>query len=70
MVTPGTTYSCAKCQHTSFSTDEIRATGKFSRFFDVQHKKFTAVSCDQCGFTEVYQGNSSMLGNIVDLFTG
>ena len=70
MVTPGTTYSCAKCQHTSLSTDEIRATGKFSRFFDVQNKKFTAVSCDQCGFTEVYKGNSSMLGNIVDLFTG
>jgi predicted nucleic-acid-binding Zn-ribbon protein len=69
MAATGTSFVCAKCQHTSFSTDEIRATGKYSRFFDMQNKKFMAVSCDECGFTEIYKGNSSTLGNIFDLFT-
>ena len=63
-------FSCTKCGHDQFEADEIRATGKFSRFFDVQNKKFTAVSCTQCGFTEMYRGESSALGNILDLFAG
>ena len=63
-------FSCSKCQHTEFETQEIRTTGKYSRFFDIQNKKFTAVSCTQCGFTEIYRGDSSMLGNIFDLFAG
>ncbi len=67
MVVQGS-FSCSKCQHTEFETQEIRTTGKYSRFFDIQNKKFTAVSCTQCGFTEIYRGDSSMLGNIFDLF--
>ena len=63
-------FLCAKCQHTQFETQEIRTTGKYSRFFDIQNKKFTAVSCTACGFTEMYRGDSSALGNILDLFVG
>ena len=63
-------FACPKCKHTEYETNEIRTTGKYSRFFDVQNKKFTAVSCTSCGFTEIYKGDSSTLGNIFDFFTG
>ncbi len=62
-------FVCAKCKHTEYETNEIRATGKYSRFFDVQNKKFMAVSCANCGYTEMYKGDSSTLANIFDFFT-
>lgn len=73
MTTPSTgiTYACAKCQHTGYETDEFRATGgNFAKLFDVQNKKFMTVSCKQCGYTEIYKGNTSTLGNIFDFFAG
>ena len=64
------TFYCAKCNHTGFSTDEFRATGgNFAKLFDVQNK-FTTVSCDRCGYTEVYKGDTSKLSNIFDFFAG
>ena len=66
-----TTFYCVKCNHTGFSTDEFRATGgNFAKLFDVQNKKFTTVSCDRCGYTEVYKGDTSKLSNIFDFFAG
>lgn len=71
MATPRIAYSCMKCNNTSYTTDEFRATGGgFSRFFDVQNKKFTTVSCSQCGFTEIYRGDTSKWGNVADFFLG
>ena len=35
-----------------------------------EDKKFQAVSCAQCGYTEIHRGNTSALANIFDLFTG
>jgi predicted nucleic-acid-binding Zn-ribbon protein len=52
-------------------TDEFRATGGFfAKMFDVQNKRFMTVSCNQCGYTEIYRGNSSTLDNIFDFFAG
>lgn len=68
-MTTRSTFSCGKCGHHEFETDEIRATGKYSRFFDVQNKKFTAVCCTNCGYTEIYRAQSKGLGNVLDLFT-
>lgn len=63
-------FTCPKCQHTRYETGQLRATGGFiSKIFDVQNRKFTTVSCKQCHFTEIYKGDSSMLGNIFDFFT-
>ena len=28
------------------------------------------VSCQDCGYTELYRGDTSTLGNVLDLFTG
>ncbi|PLT24999.1 zinc ribbon domain-containing protein, partial [Pseudoalteromonas sp. MelDa3] len=61
----------SKCNNNEFDTGEIRVSGGFwSRIFDVQNKKYTAVTCSRCSFTEFYKGSSSTLGNVFDFFTG
>ncbi|MHB8100774.1 MAG: zinc ribbon domain-containing protein [Methanosarcina sp.] len=63
-------FTCSKCGNNSYETGEIRATGGFlSKLLDVQNKKFTHVTCKRCKYTEFYQADSSMRGNIFDLFT-
>lgn len=63
-------YVCTKCGHTQFESEEIRTTGgRFSKIFDVQNKKFVAVSCTKCGYTELYKGKTSTVGNIFDFIT-
>ena len=47
--------SCTKCGHSRFEVDEIRTTVKISRFLNIQHKKFTAIVCAGCGYTEFYR---------------
>lgn len=61
-------YQCAKCGNKKASVDQISMTGTgFSRFFNVQNRIFTAVSCDNCGFTDFYKGKkSSVAKNILD----
>ena len=64
-------YECMKCGHDSFETNEFRATGGiFSKLFDVQNRKFTTVSCKKCKFVELYKGDSSTLGSVVDFLVG
>ncbi len=71
MAVTKTAFMCAKRQHTECETDEFRATGgNFAKLFDVQNRKFYTVSCAQCGYTEIYKGNTSTLGNICDFFAG
>ncbi len=67
---PKIAYQCPKCNHTEYEVDEIRTTGgAFAKIFDVQNKKFTAVTCTKCRYTEIYKADTSMLGNIFDFFT-
>ena len=64
-------YKCPKCGNSEYDTDEIRATGGFlTKIFDVQSKRFTAVICTRCQYSEFFRADSSMLGNIFDFFTG
>ena len=63
-------YSCPKCGNKHYEADEMRATGgAFAKIFDVQNKKFTTISCSQCGYTEFYKRTTSSFGNVVDFFT-
>jgi len=62
-------FECAKCGGNSYDTDEISTTGSiFSKFFNIQNRRYTAVSCRNCNYTELYKGSTSTLGNIVDFF--
>jgi predicted nucleic-acid-binding Zn-ribbon protein len=63
-------FTCPKCQNQSYDVGEFRGAGGFwSKIFDVQGKRFTTVSCTRCHYTEFYAADSSLLGNIFDLFT-
>jgi len=63
-------WQCPKCESHHFEVDEIRTTGNgLSRFLDIQNRKFSAVSCEQCRYTEFYQAESSALANVFDFFT-
>lgn len=63
-------YKCPKCGNTEYDVDQIRTTGGgFSKIFDVQNKKFVAVSCKRCRYTELYKSETTALGNIFDFFT-
>ena len=64
-------WHCVKCGNETYDVDEFRATGgMFAKVFDVQNKRFSTVSCEQCGYTEIYRAESSQLGDIFDFFTG
>ncbi len=66
-----TKYHCPKCNNTQAGMDEIRTTGKgFSRFFDIQNRKFTVVTCTRCKYSELYKGTPGTLGNIADFLIG
>lgn len=63
-------WKCPKCQCHEYDTDTIATTGSgWSKIFDMQNRKFTAVTCVNCTYTEFYRGKTSTLGNVFDLFT-
>ena len=36
---------------------QLRAAGGFwTKIFDIQSRELTTVSCEKCGFTEIYKG--------------
>lgn len=64
-------YQCPKCANSRYEEGEIRTTGGFwSKFFDIQNKKFFHISCTNCGYTEFYSAKSSTAGNIFDFLGG
>ena len=64
-------YVCPKCNNDSYTTGQIRAAGGFwSKLFDVQTAKYTAVSCKRCKYTEFYKGTSGLGSNLIDFMTG
>lgn len=51
-------FCCPKCSHNSVVIGGLSATGKgLSRMFDIQHNKFTTVTCGRCGYTEFFKDN-------------
>lgn len=64
-------YVCPKCGNTTYNSSQFQATGgNFAKIFDVQNKKFTTISCNRCGFTELYQSESSSGWNVLDFLLG
>jgi predicted nucleic-acid-binding Zn-ribbon protein len=60
---------CPKCGETETETDEIATSGTgLTKMFDVQNRRFVVVSCANCGYSELYKGQSS--GNAIDFFLG
>lgn len=63
-------YTCPKCGNRDFKLQTVSTTGGlFSKIFDIQHRKFTALTCTRCTYTELYQTKSSQIENVFDFFT-
>lgn len=65
------TYTCPKCGNRKADVDQIRTTGSgFTRYFNIQNRKYSTVSCTQCGFTELYRsGKAGGASNVLDFLT-
>ncbi|MDA7980926.1 MAG: zinc ribbon domain-containing protein [Pirellulales bacterium] len=60
-------WKCLKCGNADFETSQFSATGGgLSKFFNVQNKKFTTMTCTRCMYTEIYKTSTSTLGNVLD----
>jgi len=60
---------CPKCGGEEVETDEIATSGTgLTKLFDVQNRSFVVVSCADCGYSELYKGQSK--GNAIDFFVG
>jgi len=64
-------YTCPKCGNRKADIDEIRTTGAgFTRYFNIQNRRFTSVSCTHCGYTEFYRGaRASGASSVLDFLT-
>jgi len=62
---------CVKCGATSREHSELRASGGFwSSFFDVNNRRFHAVSCTRCGHTEFYKASIAGSVKLLDFLGG
>lgn len=60
---------CPKCGHEDADIDEVATTGTgLTKLFDLQNRRFRAVTCTNCGYTEFYRGQDADI--IIDLFLG
>ena len=63
-------WTCVKCNSKEYKNGELRTTGSgISRFLNLQNQKYVTVTCDGCGYTELYRADGSGIGNIFDIFT-
>lgn len=63
-------FHCSKCGHAKYELGELRAAGGFwSKIFDVQGARYSTVTCERCRHTELFKTDTSLLGNVFDLFT-
>lgn len=62
---------CIKCGSRNAATKEVAMTGTgLSKMFDIQKNQFVVVYCQNCGYSEFYNRESSTGSNILDLFFG
>jgi hypothetical protein len=64
-------FTCAKCANSLCEVlDVATASGMLSRMFNFQNRRFSAVVCTRCQYTEFYRTQAGMLRNIFDLLAG
>ncbi|WP_049909410.1 zinc ribbon domain-containing protein [Halorubrum saccharovorum] len=68
-IAAGDGHGCPKCGGEETETDEIATSGTgLTKMFDVQNRRFTVVSCADCGYSELYKGRST--SDAIDFFIG
>lgn len=68
----GARFVCSKCKNSHAKVRRFAATGSgITRFIDWQHNEFISVSCDRCGYTEMYDPevfkDRSKVASVLDL---
>ncbi|WP_254767181.1 zinc ribbon domain-containing protein [Salinilacihabitans rarus] len=64
-------HGCPKCGHEETETDSIATSGTgLTKFMDVQNRKFTVVTCTNCGYSELYRETGSAASDVADFFLG
>lgn len=64
-------YRCGKCGNATYEVNTLSTAGGWlSRLFNFQYRKFSAITCTQCGYTELYKARSGALSNIADILAG
>lgn len=59
---------CGKCGGSSYERYDVSTAGGWiSRIFNFQRRKFLAVSCMGCGYTQLYRRQAGAAANIIDL---
>lgn len=61
---------CIKCGRNADQKDVSMTGSGLSKMFDVQNNRFTVVYCQDCGYSEFYNKDSSTASNAFDLFFG
>ena len=60
-------WTCPKCESTEYYEDTVTMTGKtWSRFMNIQNRKFLAVTCSKRNYTEFYKGVSKGWESVID----
>ena len=68
-------FVCPKCKSNGAEVKRFAAAGTgLSRMLDIEHNVFIAVSCENCGYTEIYnpeilEGKDD-LGTVMDMLFG
>jgi len=69
-------FVCAKCRSTGAEVKSLAMSGTgLSKLLDIQHNRYVFASCQNCGFTEVYNldilaGKRDDTLNILDVIFG
>jgi len=64
-------FTCAKCGHPECEVSTLSTAGGWlSRLFNFQYRKFSAVTCSRCKYTELFGAEAGALSNIFDLLAG
>ncbi|WP_059170394.1 zinc ribbon domain-containing protein [Bacillus sp. FJAT-27445] len=62
---------CIKCGSRDAGSKDVAMTGTgLSKMFDIQKNTFTVIYCNNCGYSEFYNVNTSTASNLLDLFFG
>jgi len=66
-------FVCRKCKQVGAHAERLSMSGTgISRMLDIQPYKYIYLSCNNCGFTEVYdlktlEGKKDGLGDVLDI---
>ncbi|KAL9652492.1 hypothetical protein ABK040_000064 [Willaertia magna] len=66
--TPQFKFICEKCGSQHYRLGEVRSCGSLmAKIFNVQNRRFTTITCTQCGYTQFFESSQSFLSNVLDI---